>query len=225
MTKPVLIDPATASEDAPANPRDLIMDAAGRVFGSVGFDGATTRGIAEAAGVNLGLIHYYFGNKRALFEATVIKQADDLNEQRRELLARLPFEPTLKQVFEALLRPAVEIRLRPDGQYFARLVADVASAADERSRSLTSAAFDPIAREFVAQILKIYPDAAHAMAVRAYMFAISVSISLMVNTGREAALAGQDNDGDPESVIQDAISFVTAGAERILGRREATARH
>ena len=195
------------------------MNAAEKVFGSVGFDGATTREIAREAGVNLALIHYYFGNKRALFEATVTRRADYLNDQRRVLLAQLPAQPRLDQIFEALLRPAVEIRLLPDGQYFARLVADVASGTDEQSRTLTSVAFDPIAREFSDRIAAVYPLAGHAKAVRAYMFAISVSISLMANTGREAVLAGAGPEAEDfklEAVISDAVAFVTAGAHAIL---------
>ena len=195
------------------------MNAAEKVFGSVGFDGATTREIAREAGVNLALIHYYFGNKRALFEATVTRRADYLNDQRRVLLAQLPTQPRLDQIFEALLRPAVEIRLLPDGQYFARLVADVASGTDEQSRTLTSVAFDPIAREFSDRIAAVYPLAGHAKAVRAYMFAISVSISLMANTGREAVLAGAGPEAEDfklEAVISDAVAFVTAGAHAIL---------
>lgn len=200
-------------------PREVIMNAAEKVFGSIGFDGATTREIAQTAGVNLALIHYYFGNKRALFEATVTRRADFLNGQRRDLLARQPDPATLEQIFESFLRPAVEIRLLPDGQYFARLVADVASRADAASRELTSAAFDPIAREFIARIEALYPAAGHAMAVRAYMFAISVSISLMANTGREASLAGTAPDsGDLNTVIRDAVQFVSTGAHAILSR-------
>ena len=200
-------------------PREVIMNAAEKVFGCIGFDGATTREIAQTAGVNLALIHYYFGNKRALFEATVTRRADFLNGHRRDLLARLPDAATLDQVFECFLRPAVEIRQLPDGQYFARLVADVASRADEASRELTTAAFDPIAREFIARIEALYPAAGHAMATRAYMFAISVSISLMANTGREATLAGTPpGQDDPEGVIRDAVQFVSAGAGAILGR-------
>ncbi|WBU59927.1 TetR/AcrR family transcriptional regulator [Paracoccus albus] len=216
MTKQSFIE-QTQSDDL--SPREAIMKAAEKVFGSVGFDGATTREIAREAGVNLALIHYYFGNKRTLFEATVKRRADYLNDQRRALLAQLPDRPPLEQIFESLLRPAVEIRLLPDGQYFARLVADVASRTDEQSRALTSAAFDPIAREFSDRIAAVYPLAGHAKAVRAYMFAISVSISLMANTGREASLAGAGpmaEDFELDAVISDAVAFVTAGAHAIL---------
>lgn len=41
------------------------------VFAELGYDGASTREIAARAGVNRGLIPYYFGNKEALWKEAV----------------------------------------------------------------------------------------------------------------------------------------------------------
>lgn len=49
--------------------RARIRDAALRCFGADGFERATIRGIAEAAGVSSGLIRHHFGTKEALREA------------------------------------------------------------------------------------------------------------------------------------------------------------
>jgi AcrR family transcriptional regulator len=51
--------------------RDRIVAAALRAFADHGFDGATTRDIAAAAGVPQGLITYHFGGKEALWRATM----------------------------------------------------------------------------------------------------------------------------------------------------------
>jgi TetR/AcrR family transcriptional regulator len=51
--------------------RRRILDAALEIFGEHGFDGARTRDIAAAAGVNLGLLQYHFGGKEKLWRATV----------------------------------------------------------------------------------------------------------------------------------------------------------
>ncbi|MFN8358188.1 MAG: TetR family transcriptional regulator [Spirosomataceae bacterium] len=45
-----------------------IKEAAKRVFVQKGFDGAKVRDIAEAAGVNIALMNYYFRSKEQLFE-------------------------------------------------------------------------------------------------------------------------------------------------------------
>jgi AcrR family transcriptional regulator len=51
--------------------RERILDAALAAFAERGFDGATTRSIAAAAGVNLGLIPYYFSDKQGLWREAV----------------------------------------------------------------------------------------------------------------------------------------------------------
>lgn len=51
---------------------DRILHCAQEVFHERGFDGATTREIADRAGVNLALITRYFGSKLGLFEKAVL---------------------------------------------------------------------------------------------------------------------------------------------------------
>lgn len=51
--------------------RQEIVDAARGIFATRGYRGATTRAIADAAGVDAALIHHYFGSKEKLFTATL----------------------------------------------------------------------------------------------------------------------------------------------------------
>ena len=60
----------TAQSTAP-DTRQRILQAALEAFSERGFDGATTRDIASRAGVNLGLIKYYFDCKLKLWRAAV----------------------------------------------------------------------------------------------------------------------------------------------------------
>ncbi|AJD45139.1 TetR family transcriptional regulator protein (plasmid) [Rhizobium gallicum bv. gallicum R602sp] len=50
--------------------RERLLAAALDVFGRYGFDGASTRKLADTAGVNLQAIPYYFGSKEGLYIAT-----------------------------------------------------------------------------------------------------------------------------------------------------------
>ncbi|GII94043.1 TetR/AcrR family transcriptional regulator [Sinosporangium siamense] len=71
------------------DPEDLttrarIRDAALRHFGEHGYEGATTRAIAETAGVSPGLLRHHFGSKQALREACdahLVKLITRINEQ------------------------------------------------------------------------------------------------------------------------------------------------
>src|SRR5215510_7628708 len=56
---------------ADADNRSRLLHAAGDVFAEFGFEGASLRAIADAAGVSFQLIAYYFGSKEELWVATV----------------------------------------------------------------------------------------------------------------------------------------------------------
>jgi AcrR family transcriptional regulator len=62
----------------PGNPdtREAVLAAARTAFAERGYDAATIRGIATAAGVDPALVHHYFGNKDKLFLAAVEAPAD-----------------------------------------------------------------------------------------------------------------------------------------------------
>src|SRR5690348_11251681 len=48
-----------------------ILDAATRVFFSAGYDRATIRAVASAAGVDAGLVMHYFGSKQELYRRVI----------------------------------------------------------------------------------------------------------------------------------------------------------
>ncbi|MFH1213091.1 MAG: TetR/AcrR family transcriptional regulator [Candidatus Neomarinimicrobiota bacterium] len=51
------------------NTETLILDAARKIFIEKGFDGARMQEIADIAGINKALLHYYYRSKDQLFEA------------------------------------------------------------------------------------------------------------------------------------------------------------
>jgi AcrR family transcriptional regulator len=53
-----------------------VLAAARAAFAERGYDGATIRGVATAAGVDPARVHHYFGNKDKLFLAAVEAPAD-----------------------------------------------------------------------------------------------------------------------------------------------------
>ncbi|MFN2370805.1 MAG: TetR/AcrR family transcriptional regulator [Candidatus Krumholzibacteriia bacterium] len=87
-------DPATpgqaAPEPSPDGPQAAILAAARRLFAAQGFAGTSTRSIAEAAGVNLAMIHYYFGNKEQLYRQVVEREFTRLFAFVKEMTAREP---------------------------------------------------------------------------------------------------------------------------------------
>lgn len=53
--------------------RDKVIEAAKQIFIKKGFGGARMQEIADIAGINKGLLHYYFKSKENLFRAVIIQ--------------------------------------------------------------------------------------------------------------------------------------------------------
>jgi AcrR family transcriptional regulator len=69
--------------------RTRMIDTAIEVFGTLGYEGASTRTLAERAGVNLSAIPYHFGGKRELYMAAAQSIADYARERVEPIVADL----------------------------------------------------------------------------------------------------------------------------------------
>ncbi|MEO5576223.1 MAG: helix-turn-helix domain-containing protein [Gaiellaceae bacterium] len=77
--------PRAAAEEA-------FLDAAERLLVEIGYAGITTRRLAEEAGANHGLVHYYFGSMENLLVRVLERFTERLTVRQRELYASgLPF--------------------------------------------------------------------------------------------------------------------------------------
>jgi len=107
---------ASAGSDDPST-REHILQVALEAFSIHGFDGASTRSIATEAGVNQGLIPYYFGTKQTLWREAVDRAFEELHAAMGELVV----QPVESERFQDLSAVAQMIR---------RYVAFVASHPD-----------------------------------------------------------------------------------------------
>jgi AcrR family transcriptional regulator len=71
---------------------EALLDAAERLLADVGYAGITTRRLAEEAGINHGLVHYYFGSNANLLVHALERFTGRLITRQRDLYAAdLPF--------------------------------------------------------------------------------------------------------------------------------------
>lgn len=105
-----LPDAATGAEPDPARAR--LLRAGLRLFSQQGFAGTTTRELAQAAGVNVAAISYYFGDKAGLYRAVF-------------------FEP-LGEIADGITAFSVPTLALPDvlRAYYAQFVAPLANGPD-----------------------------------------------------------------------------------------------
>jgi AcrR family transcriptional regulator len=89
---------------------EALLDAAERLLVDVGHAGITTRRLADEAGVNNGLVHYYFGSIENLLVRTLERFTDRLIARQRTLYADpdIPFIEKWRRAMRFLLSEDVE---------------------------------------------------------------------------------------------------------------------
>lgn len=91
--------------------KEKILDAAESAFADLGFAGASLRHIVQGAEVNLATVYYYFGSKEGLMCAVFQRLFDPIKKEQlnrlTRLLAETPGQPTIEEILEAVLTPAM----------------------------------------------------------------------------------------------------------------------
>src|ERR1043166_5307205 len=113
--------------------RDHILDAATRVFAAKGYNGATIRDVAQAAGVADGTIYNYFENKDALLFGIL----DRLNEtERRERDLTRPAGADPRDFVRAYVRHRFDVFERVGFEAFQVLISELLVNPTLRARYL-----------------------------------------------------------------------------------------
>lgn len=132
--------PGRPATDDARDVRGLLLQAATRAFAERGFHGASVRSIAESAGVNPAMIHYYFGNKPGLY-AQVLADALEPLLSRQRALSDDPAGPD--PVAELFSMYADVAREQP---WLPRLIVRDILAADGQARSVFVERIAPMVR-------------------------------------------------------------------------------
>jgi len=104
MTKPAASVPVPGKTAARTAAEDALLDAAERLLVEAGHAGITTRRLAEEAGVNHGLVHYYFGSNENLLVHALERFTERLVARQRELYAAdVPFVEKWRTAMRYLL--------------------------------------------------------------------------------------------------------------------------
>lgn len=107
----------TQSELDEGNRRQLIIEGAARLFRAKGFDAASTRDIAAAAGMRSGSPFYHFESKSVLLYVVMKEGMAQAARSQLAALARLPAHATAHERLRTLIRHHLEVLLGPDGDF------------------------------------------------------------------------------------------------------------
>jgi AcrR family transcriptional regulator len=209
--------PPKAATGATADTRELILDASEDLFSKHGFYGVTVREVAREAGVDTALVHYYFGAKRALFDAVFLRRAEVWNNDRVDAINRYAAETggaaTLEGLLEAFLRPPFEWSAKggPGWKHYAALVAQT-NANPSFGGETMARYFDPAIHRLIDLIRQIMPWAREIDLYWAYHNLSGALTLTLGETGRLDRLSGGlARSGDLESACAYMVRFAAAG--------------
>jgi AcrR family transcriptional regulator len=212
--------------DSRTDTRELILDAAEDLFSKHGFYGVTIREVAREAGVDTALVHYYFGAKRALFDAVFLRRAEVWNSERVNAINLYAEthgpDMTLEGLLEAFLRPPFEWSLKggPGWKHYAALVAQT-NANPSFGGETMARYFDPAIRRLIVLIRQVLPRAREVDLYWAYHNLSGALTLTLGETGRLDRLSGGlARSGDLESACAYMVRFAAAGFRAVCERPE-----
>ena len=140
-----------------------LLDVAVEQFGSLGFEGASTRAIARASGTAMSSITYHFGGKEGLYLAAAEHIAAGIAARQKTPLeaaraaAEGPREAAVGALL-ALLDSFAQMMLRAESAPWARFIMREQQAPTEAFERLWRQAMEPVAETFVALVRRARPD-------------------------------------------------------------------
>jgi len=141
------------------NHRETILNKAEIAFAEGGYAGISIRDIAERAGVNQGLIRYYFESKQQLFDEVYRRRGGLLSGRRHVLLDQLleggkPL--TVKAIVRAYLQPQWDLKYSGEaGSAFVRLQARLHAEPEEHALRLRREVYDASVKRYVDALAKV----------------------------------------------------------------------
>jgi AcrR family transcriptional regulator len=186
-----------------------ILDSSEKLFGLKGFDGVSLRDITADAGVNLASINYHFQTKEALIDAVIARRIEPVNKRRYEMLEAAGPEPTVEQILEAFLLPAIELKATaPLGPLMGRVMTNPDLFVDR----IFNVYLAPLAERFRAALAKALPHLSPEEVVWRLHFTIGImSHQLLWGGIIERISNGLCSTKDREALIRRIVRFAAAG--------------
>jgi AcrR family transcriptional regulator len=152
------------SQDSQLATRVALLDAAERLFSQNGIEATSVREIIKAADVNLGAINYHFGTKDRLALEVFARRIEPVNRERVARLDALEAAAgdrklTLEQIFDALIRPALESEEygAKNCDDFMRLISRSFQEQNPEVKKFVEQQFAEVTRRFDSAILRTVP--------------------------------------------------------------------
>jgi len=205
------------AEDSRADTsREKLILSAETLFAERGYEGASVRDIANAAGVNSALVGYYFRGKEGLMSEVYTRHCKPLTRERARLLGEFAESAgglTLEKVIEAFIRPSLEVTTDKNGRSgFTRLRAILSVENTALLEQLVAENFDPSSLMFIAALRKCLPELSPDEVYWRFHFLLGTVYYTAAGPHRVRTLSGGRCDtSDPRATTKHLVPFLAAG--------------
>ncbi|SCX31959.1 DNA-binding transcriptional repressor AcrR [Agrobacterium sp. DSM 25558] len=196
--------------------RDKILDHAELVFAEMGFEGANLREIAARAGVNQGLIRYYFGAKVDLFDECFKRRGSLLAGYRHVNLDRLleiTETPGVEDIIYAYLKPQWDMKYSgPNGAAFVAMQARLHAEPEEHALRLRREVYDASVKRYVVALSHALPDVPKDIISVRMAFLVGAYLFMLNDLGRIGDLTeGHLMAFGKDEMLEQLVRFLAAG--------------
>lgn len=195
---------------------EQILDAAEYLFSRHGLYGVTLRDVANRVGIHTTLVHYYFEDKKNLFEAVFARRADVTSGLRMAALDRYEQEagdkPTVEGALHAFLDTDLDLYYEGGEQWmnYAAFCARVSNTPE--GAALMDEHFDPVVLRLVGILKKALPDYSDEDIFWGYHFVTGALMNTLARSGRIDRLSGGICHSDDFPAVKQRIArFMAAG--------------
>ena len=214
--------PRTKAEQRAAT-LEQILDAAEYLFSKYGLNGVTLRDVAVKVGVHTSLMHYYFVDKRRLFEAVFARRAGTTSGRRLDALEAYEREangaPTVEGALRAFLDTDLDLYISGGEGWknFAAFAAQVSNSPE--GAAMMDLHFDPVVLKLIGILRKALPACTDAQIFWGYDFVSGALMHVLGRTGRIDRLSGGACKSDDfEAVKEHLARFMAAGFTALCGK-------
>jgi AcrR family transcriptional regulator len=206
---------------------EQILDTAEYLFSRHGLYGVTLKDVAKQVGVHHTLLHYYFADKRALFDAVFARRAEVTSERRMKVLDDYEKEiggrPTVEGALHAFLDTDLDLYIEGGEGWknYAALGAQVANT-PEWGAELMDQHFDPVVLRLIDLLKRALPDCEEDDIFWGYHFVTGALMLTLARTGRIDKLShGLCRSDDFVAVKQRMATFMAGGFRAVCAERKA----
>jgi AcrR family transcriptional regulator len=195
---------------------EQILDAAEYLFSKRGLDGVTLRDVAQRVGVHTTLLHYYFDDKRAVFDAVFARRAGVTSGKRMQALEAYEKatgdNPTVEGALHAFLDTDLDLYLNGGEGWMNYAAFGARASITPEGAALMDEHFDPVVLKLVSILKRAMPGTPEENIFWGYHFVTGALMNTLARTGRIDRLSGGlCHSDDFETIKKHIAKFMAAG--------------